>query len=72
MSISVSAFAGAGNGNACRSALVLILWSTARWADWPCISASNDLHEIQIADRVFLKALHHVLEHVEGLALVFD
>src|SRR5215469_7696978 len=35
-------------------------------------AASDDLHQVQIADGVFLKALHHVFEHVEGLALIFD
>src|SRR6478672_4103451 len=39
-------------------------------AGW--LSAGNDLHEIQIAGRVFLKLLHHAFEHVEGLPLVFD
>src|SRR6266851_2581046 len=33
---------------------------------WPL----HDLHQVQVADRFFLKALHHLFEHVVGLALV--
>ena len=32
----------------------------------------QDLHQVQIANRLFLEALHHLFEHVEGLALVLD
>src|SRR5216684_531399 len=35
---------------------------------WPL----HDLHQVQVADRFFLKALHHLFEHVVGLALVLD
>ena len=34
------------------------------------IAAFDDLHEIQVANGLFLEALHHGFEHVEGLALV--
>jgi hypothetical protein len=32
----------------------------------------QNLHQVQIADGLFLEALHHLFEHVEGFALVLD
>src|SRR5579863_5249681 len=32
----------------------------------------QNLHQVEIADGVLLRALHHGFEHVEGLALVLD
>src|ERR1700676_2071152 len=32
----------------------------------------QDLHQVEITDRVFLEALHHRFEHVEGFFLILD
>src|SRR3984957_8361401 len=42
--------------------------STRAWIGWPL----HDLHQVEITNRVFLEALHHGFEHVEGFSLVLD
>ena len=70
--IAIGAATGTDDGNSRRAALILVLRASASRPDRACVAASDDLHQVKIASRVFLEALHHGFEHVERLALVLD
>src|SRR5215469_735819 len=54
------------NRSSCRAKLRIGWSGRSGWG----FAAADDLHQVQIADGVFPKALHHLFEHVEGLALI--
>src|SRR5262249_34386744 len=68
----ISTSARANDGNTGWTALVLILLTSPGKADRAFIAATDDLHQIEIPRGVFLEALHHGFEHIEGLTLVLD
>src|SRR5437016_9002117 len=60
-----------GGSKVARSAAVSVATGQLRLRFYGFAGSFEDLHQVQIADRVFPATLHARFEHVEGLALVF-
>src|SRR5438445_892516 len=70
LSVAVRTAAGAKRGHASVCAPQLFWASAGTRSDSACFATADNLHQVEITGCVFLKALHHGFEHVEGLALV--